>query len=91
MLSDFKQVVFASDVGETVNNPGCLMITAVSVRVRSVGSVALLRGVDNRNVMFVDGTEHVLTPGDEIAPYADVIMEVGQALPPSLKDELQVS
>ena len=90
--ADFQQVVLACDVGEAIDNPGGLVVPSVAEGVRRcVGrGAALIRVGDEWYVRFVDCVEDVLPPGHKITPDADVVVQIGEPLPPCLKNELEV-
>lgn len=89
--ADLVKVVLASDVGETVDDPGRLVVAAVRERRRAaVDAAGRGGGRDEGEVRLVDGREDVLAPGDEVAPNVDVVPEVREAVAPGAEDALEL-
>ena len=71
--ADVREMVLPRDVSESVDDPGGLVIAAVSVRGLTAGRRRGRIGLRDAQVDAVDGREDVLTPGDEIGPDVDVV------------------
>lgn len=83
--ADVQEIMLASDMGKSVDNPGCLVETSITKRVGAGSSGTPLAGsLDEREVCLVDGVENVLPPSHEVTPDTDVIADIGQAFSPEL-------
>ena len=74
--ADFVEMMLSSDVGESIDDPGGLVITSIRERIRILTGSRILRRGNEGEVRLVDRREDVLSPRHKIAPDIDVVPQI---------------
>ncbi|KAI6762991.1 hypothetical protein HG530_008971 [Fusarium avenaceum] len=88
--ANLRKVMLACNMGKPVNDPGSLVITAVS---KGTGSTSVLLALlrQQLQIRLIDETEDVLSPSDKILPSGDIIPDIGKSITPSTQQQLKLA